>query len=178
MKNKLGFTLIEMLVVVLIIGILAGIALPQYTRAVEKAKVAQALITLKYMRDRGQEFMLQHDMSNYDDWPLTNDKLGIELPSDWECEIEPNDSNNEICCSDDWCFDNTGEDCGQGGINPLIPSVKRKEKNKDINDVIFVGDYLYSIYYRYDNNLYCTNGDKDYCKFLGKEKINDDTWLM
>ena len=49
--NKQGFTLIEVLTTVLIIGILAAVAMPQYSRAVERARATEAMTALKAMND-------------------------------------------------------------------------------------------------------------------------------
>ncbi len=105
-KNK-GFTLIEMLVVVLIIGILAGIALPQYQMAVTKAKVASILPLMRRWKDAMAEYKLQH--GSY----LTEDDgaaLGVNWPSDWENGWDNNPCNNSRYCTSvnfwDECFAN------------------------------------------------------------------------
>lgn len=45
-KNELGFTLIEVMVVIIMVGILAAIAVPIYTNYVHRARVSEAISTL------------------------------------------------------------------------------------------------------------------------------------
>ena len=57
-KNKKGFTLIEILVVVLIIGILAAIAVPQYQLAIEKSRASEALSAVKALKEAADVYYL------------------------------------------------------------------------------------------------------------------------
>ncbi len=59
-KNNRAFTLIELLVVVLIIGILTAVALPQYQKAVEKARLSEMLHLLANLEKATDIYRLNH----------------------------------------------------------------------------------------------------------------------
>jgi len=51
LRNKKGFTLIELIIVIVIVGILALVAIPRYFANVEKARKAEALSSMRAIRE-------------------------------------------------------------------------------------------------------------------------------
>ena len=102
-QNKKGFTLIELMVVVLIIGILAAIALPQYRMAVTKAKVAAILPLMKRWKDAMMEYKLTNGDYRTREFGIPSaSELGVNFPDDWTCT-----ANGVECENDYWyCFPN------------------------------------------------------------------------
>lgn len=61
MKTKSGFTLVEILIVVVILGILAAIVIPQFTGASIQAKENSLRSDLQSMRSQIQLYKIQHN---------------------------------------------------------------------------------------------------------------------
>ncbi len=61
MKAKSGFTLVEILIVVVILGILAAIVIPQFTEASTEAKESRLCTDLQTMRSQIELYKAQHN---------------------------------------------------------------------------------------------------------------------
>ena len=95
---KKGFTLIELLVVVLIIGILSAIALPQYTRSVERARLVGATKTLEHWKTAQTLYYLSrgHFAQTWDELRSGDISFASEVDDDFTYQMPYNPGGHTV----------------------------------------------------------------------------------
>ncbi|HGH0087122.1 TPA: pilin [Neisseria meningitidis] len=72
-----GFTLIELMIVIAIVGILAAVALPAYQDYTARAQVSEAILLAEGQKSAVTEYYLNHGK-----WPGDNSSAGVATSSD------------------------------------------------------------------------------------------------
>ncbi|ENS6375675.1 pilin, partial [Neisseria gonorrhoeae] len=70
-----GFTLIELMIVIAIVGILAAVALPAYQDYTARAQVSEAILLAE-----GQKSAVAGYCPNHGTWPKDNTSAGVASP--------------------------------------------------------------------------------------------------
>ncbi len=75
-KTRKGFTLVELAVVIVIIGVLAAFGVPRFLKSVERSKAAESFSYLSAVRSSQERYLAQYGQYSTD---LT--QLDIQIPS-------------------------------------------------------------------------------------------------
>ena len=76
-RRQIGFTLIELMIVVAIIGILAAIAIPMYQRYVIRAQISEGLELAAGAKAAVSEYYMHHGS-----WPSDNTEAALAAGTD------------------------------------------------------------------------------------------------
>lgn len=137
---KAGFTLVEILIVVVILGILAAIVIPQFTSASESAKSSSLVSQLQTIRSQLELYQVQHNGDYPDlitDWTQitgetevdgsAGDGSGNEFgPYLQQAPVNPFEQSSSVAAAAaagvGWVYD-----AATGGITACMEGVKAAE---------------------------------------------------
>lgn len=95
LKNKKGFTLVEIVIVIVIIAILAAILVPNLTRWIEKAKIANLKSEADTVRNAVAAQILSEAKDGSNVAGATEDDFGEEFWTELSEEV-----NKDVQCTD------------------------------------------------------------------------------
>ena len=105
MKNQKGFTLIELIMVTIILGILAAVAIPRYTSTVDKAEAAAEDAVISSIEAGLETYAIEQLMDNgRRSWP-TNPFDALETkPAGYDA-----DDSDDADTDGEWTFNTTSK---------------------------------------------------------------------
>ena len=122
--NNRAFTLVELLVVILIIGILAAIAVPQYKKAVLKANLHKGMPLVENLYQAQQAYVLTHG-----DFATDIDALDITIPKDESCTKSQTERSSSYTC-----------DFGKVGMWDFFANIQYIEPNGNLAYLHYIQD--------------------------------------
>ena len=76
LREARAFTLMELMFVIVIVGILAGVAIPRFSHTIEKSRTAEAINILQTLRDSQEVYKLENGA-----YTANKDNLDITIPA-------------------------------------------------------------------------------------------------
>lgn len=144
---RAGFTLVEILIVVVILGILAAIVIPQFTSASETAKGSSVVSQLQTIRSQLELYQVQHN----GDYPTLAQMFG-NLTTETEVSGAAGDSSgnefgpylqqapvNPFTQGAALAADNSADweyTAASGAIRAVLPAAKIAELNLSATDAV------------------------------------------